>query len=91
MTTNRAGGMASWNSILAKFVSQSEEDGTLGILSCAVLRDAKCGAFYGPGLGMMASKGEAKPYGLEARYDNPESRDLLWDKSCEATGVEFHI
>ena len=91
VTTNRAGGMASWNSILAKFVSQSEEDGTLGILSCAVLRDAKCGAFYGPGLGMMASKGEAKPYGLEARYDNPESRDLLWDKSCEATGVEFHI
>jgi NAD(P)-dependent dehydrogenase (short-subunit alcohol dehydrogenase family) len=91
VTTNKAGGIASSNSILARFLSQSEEDGALGILSCAVLPEAVCGEFYGPGLGMMASKGSAKAYQLEAQYDNPETRELLWEKSCEAVGVSFSV
>ena len=91
VTTNKAGGMGSWGSVIAKFVSQSEEDGTLGILSCAVLPEAKCGEFYGPGLGMMASKGEAKADAMEPKYDNPETRNMLWEKSCEAIGSEFII
>jgi len=91
VTTSRAGGMAAWNSIFARFMSQSEEDGTLGILSCAVLPEAQSGEFWGPGLGMSSSKGEAKAYALEAEYDNPETRKLLWDKSCEATGVDFDL
>jgi NAD(P)-dependent dehydrogenase (short-subunit alcohol dehydrogenase family) len=91
VTTNKAGGLAAWNSLVARLASQHEEDGALGILSCAVLPDAQCGAFYGPGLGMMASKGEAKPYALEPQYDNPETRDLLWNKSCEAIGEAFDL
>jgi len=91
VTTNKEEGMASWTSIMARFVSQSEEDGTLGILSAAVLPDAKCGEFYGPGMGMMASKGEAKAYTMEKKYDNADVRDLLWDKSCAAIGVDFEI
>ena len=91
VTTNKEGGMASWTSLMARFVSQSEEDGALGILSAAVLPEAKCGEFYGPGMGMMASKGEAKAYGLEKKYDNDDTRALLWSKSCDAIGASFDI
>lgn len=89
VTTHKAGGMSSWSSIIARWVSQSEEDGTLGLLSCAVLPEAECGSFYGPGMGLSASKGEAKAYGLESQYDNPETRAMLWEKSCAAIGEEF--
>ena len=91
VTTNKAGGLASWNSMFARLASQHEQDGALGILSCTVLPDAQCGTFYGPGLGMMASKGEAKPYALEPQYDNTETRDLIWTKSCEAIGEAFDL
>ena len=91
VTTGRAGGMASWNSIIARFASQSEEDGTMGILSCAALPEVKSGEFYGPGSGMMASKGEAKPFPLEKQYDNPEIREMIWRKSCEAIGKDFEV
>ena len=91
VNTSKAGGIASWTSLFARLVSQSEEDGTLGILSCAVLPEATSGSFYGPGLGMNSSKGEAKRYDLERKYDNPAVRDLLWQKSCEAIGGAFEI
>jgi NAD(P)-dependent dehydrogenase (short-subunit alcohol dehydrogenase family) len=91
VTTNRHGGMASWNSLLARFLSQNEEDGTLGILSCAAIPDAKSGQFWGPGSGMMAMKGEAKPFPLEQKYNNPETMELLWSKSCLAIGKSFDI
>ena len=91
VTTHREGGMASWTSLLALVVSQSEEDGTLGILSAAVLPDAKSGEFYGPGMGLMASKGKARAYPLEKKYDNADVRALLWDKSCAAIGGDFEI
>jgi hypothetical protein len=76
---------------MARFVSQSEEDGTLGILSCAVLPEAQSGEFYGPGSGMMASKGEAKPFALEEQYDNAETHELIWSKSCGAISKDFEI
>ena len=91
VTTGKNGGMASWTGLFAKFVSQSEEDGTLGILSAAVLPDAQSGMFYGPGMGMMASKGEAKPYPLEKQYDNDQTINLIWEKSCTAIGEQFTI
>jgi hypothetical protein len=40
---------------------------------------------------MTASKGEARAYALEPQYDNPETRDLLWDTSCAAIGEAFEI
>ncbi len=39
----------------------------------------------------MAIKGEAKPYGLEEFYNNPETRDLLWETSCKAIGQDFAL
>ena len=91
VTTNKAGGLSSWTSIFARWVSQSEEDGTLGILSCAVLPEAECGKFYGPGMGLTAAKGEAKAYDLEKQYDNPETLAMIWEKSCAAIGEDFEI
>lgn len=91
VTSNESGGLASGHSFVARLVAQSEEDGTLGILSCAVLPEAKCGAFYGPGSGMMASKGEALPFDLEAFYNNEETRQMLWEKSAEAIAKDFEI
>ena len=81
--------MAPFVSFIAKFISQSEEDGTLGILSCAVLPEAKSGEFWGPGSGMMASKGEAKPFGMEKQYNNDTTKEMIWSKSCEAIGKAF--
>ena len=95
VTTNKSGGLPSTNfisSVVARLFSQSEEDGTLGILSCAVLPNVECGEFYGPGMGMVgASKGDAFASSLEKQYDNPQQRDLLWNKSCEAIGDSFEI
>ncbi len=91
VTTDKQGGMSAGSSFLAKFISQSPEDGTLGILSCAVLPEAKSGEFWGPGSGMMASKGEAKPFGMEKQYDNATTKDMIWSKSCEAIGKDFTI
>jgi len=91
VTTGKSGGIASWTSILARVISQSEEDGTLGILTCATSPDVKCGEFYGPGSGLMASKGEAKPFPLEKQYNNDKTIEMIWTKSCEAIGKEFEI
>ena len=90
-TTDRAGGMAPGSSFLARFFSQSEEDGALGIISAAALPDVRSGVFYGQGLGMMAARGKAAPYALEAQYDNASTRELLWAKSCEAIGEPFDL
>ena len=43
------------------------------------------------GLGMMAARGKAAPYALEAQYDNASTRELLWAKSCEAIGEPFDL
>lgn len=67
--------------------SQSIEDGALGILSCMCLPQAKSGQFYGPGA--TGFKGAAKPFPLEAFYDNPATRALIWDKSEAAIGGVF--
>ena len=91
VTTNKAGGMSGWWSLMAKYVSQSPEDGSLGILSCAALPHAQSGEFWGPGSGVMAGKGEAKPFALESNCTAQETIDLIWSKSCEAIGKPFEI
>ena len=91
VTTAKSGGMPDWNSVFARVASQSEEDGALGILSCALLPEARCGQFYGPGRTIMATRGPAEPFALEAQYDNDKTRALLWNKSCEAIGGDFTI
>ena len=76
---------------MAKLVAQSEEDGTTALLACAALPDAKSGEFWGPGMGVMSSKGEAKPYPFEDEYNSEEARELIWQKSCEAIGKDFDL
>ena len=72
-------------------MGQSGEDGSLGILRCIAAADVESGEFVGPGMTMAAMKGPARSYPLESYYDNPETRELLWSLSCEATDIEFSI
>lgn len=90
-TSVKEGGMGGlFTNVMMRF-SQSPEDGALGILSAMALPDAQSGQFYGPGSGMTAMSGEAKPFALESFYDNPETRALLWTKSEEAIGQTFDL
>ena len=91
VTTNRNGGMSGVSSIFARWISQSSEDGALGLLSCAVKAEAESGEFYGPGRTLVATKGPAEPFTLDKRYNHPKTLELLWSKSCEAIGQSFQI
>lgn len=72
-------------------MSQSMEDGAMGLISCMFLPEAQSGEFYGPGKGSMAMKGKAIMFPLESFYDNEGTRNLIWEKSCEAIGENFDI
>ena len=72
-------------------LSQTPEDGAMGLLSGMVLPEAQSGQFYGPGSGAMALRGKAEPFALESYYDNHETRQLLWTKSEEAIGASFDL
>ena len=92
VTSIREGGMG--NNLFTKMfmkLSQSEEDGAMGLISCMCLHEAQSGQFYGPGKGMMALKGQAEPFALEPLYDNEETRNMLWEKSNEAVGLRFDM
>jgi len=90
-TSVKEGGMAKGFTKLFMKMSQSPEDGAMGILSCMCLPDARSGEFYGPGKGVMAAKGPARPFDLEPFYDDEASRELLWTKSEEAIGESFAL
>ena len=92
-TTVRYGGMGKWFTGQLMKMGQSAEDGALGILNCIASPNVESGKFFGPGMGGMftAIKGPALGYNLEPSYDNPKTRDLLWNLSCEAIGEEFII
>lgn len=70
-------------------MSQSMEDGAMGLISCMCLPDAQSGQFYGPG--KAGAKGPAVPFDLEPFYDNEPTRQLLWTKSEEAIGKTFTL
>jgi NAD(P)-dependent dehydrogenase (short-subunit alcohol dehydrogenase family) len=91
VTSVREGGMGAFFTDFFMGLGQSMEDGAMGILSCICLPEAKSGEFYGPGSGMLAMKGEAKPFPLESFYNNKETKELIWKKSCEAIGKEFLV
>ena len=90
-TTVNDGGMSAWLARQMMKNGQTMEDGALGIIKCMTDSDAQSGKFYGPGKGMMASKGKVVKFDLEKFYDNRLAKDLLWKKSCEAIGQEFVI
>ncbi len=91
VTAVKEGGMGAFFTGILMGMGQSMEDGTMGILSCMCLPEAKSGQFYGPGSSVMALKGKAEAFPLETFYDNEKTRELLWKKSCEAIGKEFQI
>ena len=90
-TSVKEGGMGGLFTGFFMRLSQTPEDGAMGILSCMCLPNATSGQFYGPGSGSTAMKGKAEPFALESFYDNAETRDLLWSKSEEAVGGTFDI
>jgi len=90
-TTVKDGGMGAWMTSQFMKSGQSKEDGALGIIKCMTDSNANSGEFYGPGKGKMDGKGPAIMFKLENFYDNRESKDLLWEKSCEAIEEKFKI
>ena len=90
-TTVKDGGMGAWMTGQFMKGGQSMEDGAIGIIKCIADIDAMSGDFYGPGSGKMAMKGEVIKFALEKLYDNRNTRNLLWDKSCEAIDQDFII
>ncbi len=90
-TTVGDGGMGSWFTGLFMKSGQSQEDGAIGIIKCMADPEARSGDFIGPGSTRMAMKGPVAAFPLEPFYDNAETRELLWTKSCEAIGEEFDI
>ncbi len=88
-TSVKKGGMGRLFTNVFMRMSQSAEDGSMGLLSCMCRADAKSGQFYGPGSGMMAARGPAVAFELEDFYDNEPTRTLLWDRSNAAIGREF--
>jgi len=87
VTTVRDGGMGSCLSNTV--VSQTAEDGAIGITLCCCQPDAKSGSFYGPN----GLKGMAKllPPGPEEKLADQASRDMLWSESEAVTGVQFTV
>ena len=90
-TTIKDGGMGRWITGIMMGIGQTAEDGAMGIIKCIAGLNASSGDFYGPGSGAFAPKGKAERFDLEPSYDNPETKNLLWEKSCEAIGEKFEI
>ena len=86
-----SGGTGRWLIRQMMKMGQSQQDGAMGIIRCIADPEINSGQFVGPGMGMTALRGPALSYPLERFYDNPYTRDLLWDKSCEAIGEDFVI
>jgi NAD(P)-dependent dehydrogenase (short-subunit alcohol dehydrogenase family) len=66
--------------------SQSQEDGSMGLLKCCCASDVKSKEFYGP----EGVKGEAKLMMEEALADET-SCNLLWEESAKVTGAKYEI
>jgi NAD(P)-dependent dehydrogenase (short-subunit alcohol dehydrogenase family) len=90
-TSVKEGGMGAMLTGMMMKMSQSTEDGAMGILSCMCLPDATSGQFYGPGKGLTSMKGPALPFALEGFYDNEPTRAMIWQKSEAAIGRSFAV
>jgi len=82
VTTVADGGMPGFAA--SAIVSQSANDGALGIIRCACAPDVKSGEFYGP-----KKEGYKGPADLLPADDySEEQKTMLWERSCVACGVE---
>lgn len=88
-TTVEKGGLGeTFNKWFMK-MSQSAEDGAMGLISGMCRADAESGQFWGPG--KTGTKGRAVPFPLERFYDDERTRELLWTKSEDAIGETFEL
>lgn len=71
-------------------MSQSAEDGTMGLLTGMMADDAKSGVLYGP-MANGSIAGPAVPNPPQPHEYDPESIKMLWKTSEETTGVMFDI
>lgn len=81
--------MGAVSAAVGYFVSQSPEDGAMGLLKAMmdVRNNVAGGTMYGPkGLGGAAIVLPSKPHETDQA-----AKDMLWKTSEEATGVTFHI
>lgn len=87
VTTVADGGMS--GRLAGMVVSQSSEDGAMGILRGCCDAAAKSGDFYGPN----ALKGPAKliPPAPEEKRAPLASRQMLWEESQQTTGTTFKV
>lgn len=82
VTTTKHGGSSGKVMSARMETAQSAEDGTCGILSCAFLKEAEAGQYYGPkGMG-----GEAVVLPKDPIFIAQDAKDVLWDHSVKATG-----
>ena len=71
---------------------QSPADGSMGILTGMLVADAKSGVLYGPkGWFGVGIRGNAVPNKSKPCETDPESMEMLWRMSEEATGVSFKL
>lgn len=84
--TAATGGMGTFmQTFLNKFVVQSGEDGTLGLLTCCCVADVKSGDFYGPKI----MTGPANLLPAEDDKVGSDERKLLWEESARVTNAKF--
>ena len=86
-TTVKEGGLGRWFTGQFMKLGQSQADGTMGILRGIADPSIESGTFIGP----KGIKGPATTFKLEAKYDNPEIRKMIWDKSCDAIEEDFIV
>eukprot|EP00930_Biecheleria_cincta_P001583 TRINITY_DN102718_c0_g1_i1.p1 TRINITY_DN102718_c0_g1~~TRINITY_DN102718_c0_g1_i1.p1 ORF type:complete len:336 (-),score=83.95 TRINITY_DN102718_c0_g1_i1:80-1087(-) len=86
VTTTQDGGMS--GGLSNACVSQSAQDGAMGILRCCCDPAVKSGDYYGPtGMGMA---GPADLMPVDERAEE-SVRTMLWAESEKATGVQFQM
>ncbi|CAB9507919.1 Uncharacterized oxidoreductase C736.13 [Seminavis robusta] len=80
-------------SVAMKFMAQSPEDGSVGLLTGMAIPSAESGVLYGPlnGKQKSALSGAAVPNPPQPYETDKDAMDMLWRTSEEATGVKFTI
>eukprot|EP00049_Salpingoeca_infusionum_P017864 m.354698 g.354698 ORF g.354698 m.354698 type:complete len:346 (+) comp17083_c0_seq1:238-1275(+) len=90
VTTAGQGGMGHFTTSMLMRMSQSAEDGTMGLLRAAFDPNAKSADFYGPP-GKYGFKGQADNIPPEPLCTDQNSKSMLWEVSCTACDVDFTI
>lgn len=89
VTTGDHGGMASEGGWLM-YLSQTAEEGTMGILRCCTDPQAVPGGFYGPNH-MLQLSGLPELITIPAWVNSVDNKDTLWRASVKAVGCDFDI